>query len=489
MVGRILGDMKNGLYAIFLNIFQNVVFLFYTIIHDINYLIFLFSNCIHNNSAVIAAASTATLVCFEIYYAAATITAMTIPAVLLTAIPISIVIWQAILHTSYIIKEYYRRHQETKHILNINPGRLSKYPSYFTAAIAALIALAVTLLIILPPFISFMLPAAAFMLEAAVPIFSTISSWIFNILNAMAVTNSSSAEYSSSAAAEGDATAILIFIAVILALFLTAIILSVLAKTIVYFGPTYLAFYLINFVAIGFVAASMLDNSMRAIEQSNRALNTPEAIIYYFISQFGMLARAITTTALVFLALDLIEVALMTLISPYATYILISIGVIALAVTAPSSKDDRLIVAGVAIFYTAFICYDSVAFILAPQLISLIIAIGLAIIGAEVLSLIGNTAVDKVFKVDRTNNEYRIDPAEQTPRHYEHDMPTVAKKCELTAEAMQPSRWTNSRSLPIATKVPEAAVQVAEDSSTMSSLLMAMPTIIAVREYGAMPCR
>ena len=337
-----------------------------------------------------------------------------------------------------------------------------------------------------------MLPATAFLLEVAVPIFSTISAWIFNILNAITSTKPSSAEYSSSAAAEGDATAILIFIAVILVLFLTATILSVLAKTIVYFGPAYLAFCLISFAGIGFVAASMLNNSIMAIEQNNRHSTISKTTIYYFIPQLGMLARAIITTNLGLLALDLIKANLMTLISAYATYILMPIGAIAFAITMTSNNNERLIATGAAIFYSAVTCYkarlDSVVFIIAPQLINIILAIGLAIIGAEVLCFIGSTAVDKAFKTDRVNNENGINPVGQTPINYEHDITTVATKCELTAEAMRPSSWAYTRNLPTATKVPEAASYTAEDPANINSLLMAMPTIIALEEYGATPC-
>ena len=133
---------------------------------------------------------------------------------------------------------------------------------------------------------------------------------------------------------------------------------------------------------------------------------------YNVVLQLETFARTVSIVAISILAFKVCGPALMALIAPYATYMLVAAGAIALIKTT-FSHDNMLgptIMAIMAVIYAAATCYMitqcSVAFIIAPQLLSIILAIGVGVIGSEVLfyitTCIINQGIDKVFKSGST---------------------------------------------------------------------------------------
>jgi hypothetical protein len=396
-----LSNINDNLSAITAETF----FLAYNFFYDINALLFNASEFICNYTKAISMVITIALISYELYVLALTITIATLVTILLT----SALIFPAINYILAISSKARRGYYNDSHIAKINSLQAGLRHNYFIKNLAILIILVAFILIVAPPLVKFILPIATFILKDAVFVLTTIANWLFYSGNCFLSATQSTAKY-------GNSNELYFIIIIAFMFYAAGLIPAILASIISYVGHANAMLFLTNFMVIAPVFYSMLKAYSATEDQNIVISNTTISIKYHSMLQLGLVARVATTLMTSATFFKLAGPTLMTLIAPYATYILVLAGVIPLAMMIYNHTNDNLkafclaIIYAIATFY--LITQNSVAFILAPQLLSIFLALGAGVIATQILflttSFIANQAIDKAFKPDSTVTAMRL---------------------------------------------------------------------------------
>ena len=392
---------------------HNILFLIYAIIYEFNSLFYYINRSLHNNARTVAITTAIILTLFELYIATAALTAMTVFTMCMVAIPAAILIWAIVFYTSATINKYYERYWKGKYLTQLKSDSLKDNNSGYIKALSIFIALAIFMLIVGTPMVNLITPVVAFVLKDAVLGLSTATTWFFHIGYNILHTALLGLQH-------GGTEDVMLVIAIFAApFFILGAISCVLGAVMAYLGHTYTTVLLANLIIIAPIVYGMYQDNREARMQNGIEPYVDGDIKHHMLLQLSLLARVVVTAAIGIIFFNLCAPALITLIAPYATYILVVAGSIALGATVFSGKDNILSATCLAIAYAAATCFlisqYSVAFILAPQLLSIILAVGAGVIGAELMfratAFLGNGIIDNVFNEKSTiatmRNEYR----------------------------------------------------------------------------------
>lgn len=387
-----LNDNIEAAGSVIGGIIHNIGFLIYSIVYELNSMFYYISRALNNNAISLAIALAITLTLFEFYIATATLTAMTFFTSLLITLPAAALIWFVISHTSQLINEYYLTYWKGKYLTKLKAVDAPKPARKFIRAVTILIALAIFMLTLGAPIINLILPVVAFILKDAVLGLSVVSQWSLYIAHNTLHTALLGLQHGGSE----DIMAVIVIFAI--PFYIIGATSFMLAAIISYLGHAYATYYLASLIVLAPILYGIYQDQCIANAQENK-LET--SISHHLLLQLALLAKSATAAALCLLTLNFLTPALTALIAPYATYLMVIIGSIALALKLFPGEDNVLSAACLAIVYAATVCflslYYSVAFVLAPQLFGIILAIGIGIIGAEIISRTTGFMVDSVI--------------------------------------------------------------------------------------------
>lgn len=392
---------------------HNIFFLIYSIIYEFNSLFYYINRSIHNNARIAAITAAIILTLFEFYIATTTLTAMTVFTMCMVAIPAAILIWSIIFYTSAAINKYYEKYWKGKYLTKLKSNNLTDNGSLHIKALAIFIALAIFMLVVGPPMLNLITPVVAFVLKDAVLGLSAATTWLFHIGYNILHTALLGLQH-------GGAEDIMLVISIFaIPFYILGGASLILASIISYLGHTYATILLANLIIIAPILYGMYQDNLKTRSQNGIDQHTDGNIRHHMLLQLSLLARTAVTATIGITVLKICTPALIILMAPYATYIMAASGSIVLGATVFSGKDNILSATFLAIAYSVttcfFISHYSVAFILAPQMLSIILAVGSGIIGAEILfratTFIGNGIINNVFNEKSTiatmRNDYR----------------------------------------------------------------------------------